>query len=51
VRSAADDSHRNKRVSFKSHVQKSLKLLDTNPSYVCKDSHHDHKYKKTNNDV
>jgi hypothetical protein len=32
VRSAADASHRNRRVSFKSDVQESLKLLDTNPS-------------------
>jgi hypothetical protein len=29
VRSAADASHRNRRVSFKSDVQESLKLLDT----------------------
>jgi hypothetical protein len=28
VRSAADASHRNRRVSFKSEVQESLKLLD-----------------------
>jgi hypothetical protein len=32
VRSAADANHRNKRVSFKSDVQVSLKLLDTKPS-------------------
>jgi hypothetical protein len=32
VRSAADPDHRNRRVSFKSDVQESLKLLDTNPS-------------------
>jgi hypothetical protein len=32
VRSAADSSHRNRRVSFKSVVQESLKLLDTKPS-------------------
>jgi hypothetical protein len=32
VRSAADASHRSKRVSFKSDVQESLKLLDTKPS-------------------
>jgi hypothetical protein len=32
VRSAADASHRNRRVSFKSDVQESLKLLDTKPS-------------------
>jgi hypothetical protein len=31
VRSAADASHRNRRVSFKSDVQESLKLLDTKP--------------------
>jgi hypothetical protein len=40
VRSAADASHRNKRVSFKSDVQESLKLLDKKPSFVWKDSHH-----------
>jgi hypothetical protein len=40
VRSAADASHRNKRVSFKSDVQESLKLLDTQPTFVWKDSHH-----------
>jgi hypothetical protein len=33
VRSAADASHRNRRVSFKSDVQESLKLLDTKPSF------------------
>jgi hypothetical protein len=32
MRSAADASHRNRRVSFKSDVQESLKLLDTKPS-------------------
>jgi hypothetical protein len=32
VRSAADTSHRNKRLSFKSDVQESLKLPDTKPS-------------------
>jgi hypothetical protein len=42
VRSAADTSHRNKRVSFKSDVPESLKSLDTKPSatFVWKDSHH-----------
>jgi hypothetical protein len=56
VRSAADASHRNRRVSFKSDVQESLKLLDTKPSLtfvwkVWKDSHHKHKSRRTNNDV
>jgi hypothetical protein len=53
VRSAADDSHRNRRVSLKSDVQESLKLLDTKPSlsFVWKDSHHKHRSRKTNNDV
>jgi hypothetical protein len=53
VRSAADASHRNRRVSFKSDVQESLKLSDTKPSstFVWKDSHHKHKSKNTNNDV
>jgi hypothetical protein len=32
VRSAADASHQNKRVSFKSDVQESIKLLDSKPS-------------------
>jgi hypothetical protein len=42
VRSAADAIHRNRRVSFKSDVQESLKLLDNKPSstFVWKDSHH-----------
>jgi hypothetical protein len=40
VRSAADASHRNRRVSFESDVQESLKLLDTKPSFVWKDSYH-----------
>jgi hypothetical protein len=45
VRSAADASHRNGRVSFKSDVQESLKLLDTKLSLtlVWKDSHHKHR--------
>jgi hypothetical protein len=50
-RSAADASHQNRRVSFKSDVQESLKLLDTEPSFVWKDSHHKNKSTKTNNDV
>jgi hypothetical protein len=47
VRSAADARHRNRRVSFKSDVQESLKSLDTKPSlsFVWKDSHHKHKSK------
>jgi hypothetical protein len=53
VRSAADASHRNRRVLFKSDVQSSLKLLDTNPSltFVWKYSHHKHRSRNTNNDV
>jgi hypothetical protein len=53
VRSAADGSHRNRRVSFKSDVQESLKLLDTKPnlSFVWKGSHHKNKSRRTNNDV
>jgi hypothetical protein len=50
VRSTADASHRNKRVSFKSDVQESLKL-DTKQSFVWKESHHEHKSRKTNNYV
>jgi hypothetical protein len=53
VRSATDASHRNRRVSIKSDVQESLKLLDTKPSstFVWKDNHHKHKSRNTNNDV
>jgi hypothetical protein len=51
VRSAADTSHRNRRVSFKSDVQESLKLLYTKPSFVWKDSHHKHRSRNTKNDV
>jgi hypothetical protein len=53
VRSATDACHRNRRVSFKSDVQESLKLLDTKPSvsFVWKDSHHKHKSRRNNNDV
>jgi hypothetical protein len=53
VKSAADASHRNKRVSFKSDVQESLTLLDTNPSvsFVWKDTYHKSKSRRTNNDV
>jgi hypothetical protein len=51
VRSVIDASHRNRRVSFKSDIQESLKLLDTKPSFVWKDSHHKHKSRNTNNDV
>jgi hypothetical protein len=49
VRSAADASHRNRRVSFKSDIQESLKLLDTKPSFVW--NHHKHKSKHTNYDM
>jgi hypothetical protein len=53
LRSAADASHRNRRVSFKSDLQESLKLLDTKPisRFVWKDSHHKHKSRNTNHDV
>jgi hypothetical protein len=53
VRSPADASHWNRRVSFKSDVQESLQFLDTKPSlsFVWKDSHHKHKSRRTNNDV
>jgi hypothetical protein len=50
-RSAADTNHRNRRVSLKSDVQESLKLLDTKPSFVWKDIHHKYKSRKTNNVV
>jgi hypothetical protein len=53
MRSAADASYRNRRVSFKSDLQESLKSLDTKTSlsFVWKDSHHKHISRKTNNDV
>jgi hypothetical protein len=53
VRPAADANHRNRRVSFKSDVQESLKLLDTMPSstFFWKDSHHKHTSRNTNNHV
>jgi hypothetical protein len=51
VRSAADASHRNRRVSFKPDVQESLKILDTKTSFIWKDNHHKHKSRKTNNYV
>jgi hypothetical protein len=51
VRSTADTSHRNRRVSFKSDVQESLKSLDNNPNHVWKNSHHKYKSRSTNNDV
>jgi hypothetical protein len=40
-----------KSVSFKSDVQESLKLLDTKPSFVWKDSPNEYKSIKTNNNV
>jgi hypothetical protein len=51
VRSTVDASHQNRRVLFESDVQESLRLLDTKPSFVWKDSHHKHKSRNTNNDV
>jgi hypothetical protein len=40
LRSSADATPRNRRVSFKSNLQESLKLLDTKPSFGWKVSHH-----------
>jgi hypothetical protein len=51
VRKAADVNHRNRRVSFKSDVQESLKLLDIKLSFFGKDCHHKHKSRKNSNDV
>jgi hypothetical protein len=51
TRSATDDSPLNKRVSFKSFAQESLKLLDTKPSFVWKNSYQKYNYRKTNKDV
>jgi hypothetical protein len=57
VRSAADASQWKRRVSFKTDVQESQKLLDTKPSFkpnftfIWKDGHHNHKSRNTNNDV
>jgi hypothetical protein len=50
VTPAEDANNRNRRVSFKSNVQESLKLLDTNPSFTFfwKDSHHDYKSRNSN---
>jgi hypothetical protein len=52
-RSAADASHWNKivTVTFKSDLQESLKLLDTKPSFIWKESRHMHKSRKTNHYV
>jgi hypothetical protein len=49
VRSAEDANH--KKVSFKSYLKESLKLLDTKPNFVWKDSNHKHKSRNTNDDV
>jgi hypothetical protein len=38
-------------VSFKSDLQESLKLLDTKPCFVWKDSHHKHRSRNTHDDV
>jgi hypothetical protein len=43
VRLATDASHRNKRVTFESDLQETIK-----PSYLWKDSHHKNKSRKTN---
>jgi hypothetical protein len=53
VRSEAEASHPNKRISFKSDVQESLTLLDAKPSltFVWKDSHHKHKSRSIDNDL
>jgi hypothetical protein len=53
LRSVADASHWNRRISFKSDLQEPLKLLDTKPSlsFVWKDIHHNNKSRRTNNDV
>jgi hypothetical protein len=51
VRSAADAIHQNKQLLLKSDVQEPLKLLDTEPSFVWKDSYHKCKSRKTSNDV
>jgi hypothetical protein len=48
VRSEADANNRNKRVSFMSGVQESIKLLDTKPSFVLKEIHYKFKSRKTN---
>jgi hypothetical protein len=42
VRSAADASHQDTRVSFKSDVQESFKLLDSKTMFALKDSQHKH---------
>jgi hypothetical protein len=51
VRSAADASNQNEKVSCKSDVQESIKLLTTKPILIWKDSHHNYESIKNNNDV
>jgi hypothetical protein len=51
VRSAADASHQNKRVSFKPDVQEMIDKLDVMPSNLPGNSHSKQKVRKQNNDV
>jgi hypothetical protein len=51
VRLVADASHRNKRVSSKSDIQESLKILYTKPSFIYEHSNHNYIFRKTNHDV
>jgi hypothetical protein len=50
VRSAADSSHWDNKVSFKSNVQKSPNLSDTKPTFVWKYRHYKYNYRNNNND-
>jgi hypothetical protein len=51
VRSAADASHCNRRVTFKPDVQEQINKLDTKPGFTNKDNHPKYKSKAVYNDV
>jgi hypothetical protein len=51
VRSVPNVSHWEKRMSFKSDVQESIKSLESKSSFVWKDSHHEYILRMKTNDV
>jgi hypothetical protein len=51
VRSAADASHRNRRVTFKPDVQEQINKLDTKPGFTNNDNLPKYKSKSVHNDV
>jgi hypothetical protein len=51
VRSAADTSHRNRRVTFKPDVQEQINKLDTKPGFTNKENLPKYKSKAVYNDV